>query len=70
MIRCFSVCLFSHVGHLYVTSSYSNPCASANAGTKSLNRGLSQFLMNQNFTGFRVPRRTESIMIFKKRSYR
>ena len=53
MMRCFSVCLLSHVGHLYVTSSYSNPYSSAMCGRKSLNRGESQFLMNQNLSRFR-----------------
>ena len=70
MMRCFSVCRLSHVGHLYVTSSYSNPYSAATCGRKSLNRGLSQFLMNQNLSGLAVCRRTESIMIFRKRSYR
>ena len=39
-------------------------------GRKSLNRGLSQFLMNQNLSGLRVCRRTDSIMIFRNRSYK
>lgn len=35
MMRCFSVCLCSHDGHLYVTSAYSNPYSRAMCGMKS-----------------------------------
>ena len=39
MMRCFSFCWFSHLGHLYCTYSYWKPYSAANAGKKSRSEG-------------------------------
>lgn len=125
MMRCFSVCWWSHLGHLYWTSSYSKPYSLASSGRISwsdiarINVNVKQFLLwndgfqmfikipqklktldtihyfwtlyishwhhttiltlkfgdrkflrNQNLTGAFVWRRTDTIMILKKRSYK
>mmetsp|Transcript_30416 Transcript_30416/g.90368 ORF Transcript_30416/g.90368 Transcript_30416/m.90368 type:complete len:233 (-) Transcript_30416:2190-2888(-) len=70
MMRCLSVCLWSHEGHWYCTSPYSKPSAAAIAGSEPMKAGERKFLRNQNLTCRFVRCSTDCSMILRKRSYK
>jgi hypothetical protein len=71
MMRCFSVCWRSQLGHLYVTNATSKSLRAASVCAAALNCGDSVFSSSQNLSRALGVRLTAAnIMIFRKRSYR